>query len=298
MINRNRLKIRRLLKRTLCLIFLVVVLLAIGTGVRNYLIYGRLFPGLAGGSREEEEPDPTPLDEEPDPVSPEEKPDPGISGEEPNPSEETVPVINPLEPENTYLVADGDYLLALVTKQTTLGKYAPRDIVPLPDKVCQTWKYYLREEAADHLLQLWEAAQGDGIDLKVISAYRSYETQSELFHDYASQHGEEAANRFSARPGQSEHQLGTTVDFGGTSNDQYQSFADTPQGQWLAGHAYEFGFVMSYPPGSEEITGYVYEPWHFRYIGMEAAREWKESGQSLSEFLLRYRQQLTLLPQS
>ena len=80
--------------------------------------------------------------------------------------------------------------------------------------------------------------------------------------------------------------------------DQYQSFADTPQGKWLAEHAHEFGFVMSYPPGSEEITGYIYEPWHFRYIGVEEAREWKESGEVLCEFLLKYRQQLTLMPNS
>ena len=268
--------------------FVLLVFAASCAGTRNYLVYGRLFPGMAEG---EEEPAPDPTIEEPDPIPPEEEP-------VPPPPQETGPVQNPLEPGNLYLVADGDYLMALVTKQTTLGKYAPRDIVALPDEVCQTWKYYLREEAASHLVQLWEAAREEGIEIKVISAYRSYDTQTKLFQDYAAAHGEEAANRFSARPGQSEHQLGTTVDFGGTPSDQYQSFADTPQGKWLAEHAHEFGFVMSYPPGSEEITGYIYEPWHFRYIGVEEAREWKESGEVLCEFLLKYRQQLTLMPNS
>lgn len=282
MVNRNKPKTRRKLKRFLRLVLLALVLILACVGARNYLVYGRLFPDTAGEQAGEKEPDPAPPEEEPEPREPEE--------------EETEPVQNPLDPEKIYLVADGDYLMALVTKQTELGKYAPRDIVPLPDEVCHEWKYYLRQEAADHLMQLWEAAREDGIDIKVISAYRSYEVQTKLFEEYAFHHGEEAANRFSARPGQSEHQLGTAVDFGGTSEDKYQSFADTPQGQWLAEHAYKFGFVMSYPPGSEEITGYIYEPWHFRYIGVEAAREWKESGEVLCEFLLRYRQQLTLMP--
>jgi len=262
------------------LLALLIALACVGAG--KYLPYGRLFLNREAELVQEEKPGPDPTEEEPE--SPEQE------------GENTGSVQNPLDPEKKYLVADGDYLMALVTKQTDLGKYAPRDIVPLPDEVCQTWKYYLRQEAADHLMQLWEAARQDGIDLKVISAYRSYEVQKQLFEEYALSHGEEAANRFSARPGQSEHQLGTAVDFGGTPVDKDQSYADTPQGRWLAEHAYKFGFAMSYPPGSEEITGYIYEPWHFRYIGVEAAREWKESGEVLCEFLLRYRQQLTLLP--
>ncbi|NLA46732.1 MAG: M15 family metallopeptidase, partial [Firmicutes bacterium] len=96
---------------------------------------------------------------------------------------------------------------------------------------------------------------------------------------------EEAANRFSARPGQSEHQLGTTVDFGGTSADWTTGFANTKQGKWLLNNAHLYGFALSYPEGKESVTGYIYEPWHFRYIGVAVAKEWKESGLVLCEFL-------------
>ncbi len=284
--NRNRPKTRPRFKRFFFLLVLILLIAVAFSGLRNLIVYGRFFPDAAQGPGGEEKQDPGPPLEEPDPTPPEEDP----------PPPEADPVHNPLDPESMYLVADGDYLMALVTKQTTLGKYAPHDIVPLPDEICHVWKYSLREEAAGHLIELCEAAREEDLEIRVISAYRSYDTQNTLFQEYASAHGEEAANRFSARPGQSEHQLGTTVDFGGTDDDKYASFADTPQGQWLAEHAYKFGFVMSYPPGSEEVTGYIYEPWHFRYIGEEAAREWKESGKVLCEFLLGYRQQLTLMP--
>ncbi|MEW5785776.1 MAG: M15 family metallopeptidase [Bacillota bacterium] len=178
-------------------------------------------------------------------------------------------------------IADGDYLLALVTKLTTLGGYAPSDLVTIPAEMIhpsqRQWQYFLRREALEHLLIMAEAAREDGIELVLISAYRSYATQQTLFHDYAAAHGEEAANTFSARPGQSEHQLGTAVDFGGTASDRSQSFADTYPGIWLAENAHLYGFVMSYPAGATDVTGYIYEPWHFRYIGAAAAAAWKES---------------------
>lgn len=294
MLSKNRARPRRRvkLKRLLLLLFLLVVLMVAGIGARNYLIYGKLLPGIAGEAGEGKKPDPDPGEK---PGS-EEKPDPEEEPEPPGQEEPTPGLApSPTSPEQLYLVADGDYLMALVTKQTTLGKYAPQDIVPLPDWVCHKYKYHLRQEAADHLLELWEAAREEGVELKVVSAYRSYETQEQLFNDYAAYHGVEVATKFSARPGQSEHQLGTTVDFGGTEVDFKDSFADTPQGQWLEDHAHEFGFVMSYPPGSEGITGYIYEPWHFRYIGVEMAREWKESGEILCEFLWQRSQQHVIL---
>jgi len=132
---------------------------------------------------------------------------------------------------------------------------------------------------------MWEAARGEGVELLVTSAYRCYDTQDELFRNYASRHGEEKANSFSARPGQSEHQLGTAVDFGGTPADHTPAFAATTAGSWLAEHAHRYGFAMSYTEGTSEITGYIYEPWHFRYIGVEAAAARQESGLVLVEFL-------------
>lgn len=184
------------------------------------------------------------------------------------------------------IIADGDYLLALVTKETTLSEdYEPSDLEPIPSYMKPFYNMYLRAMALEMLKALWYSAREDGITLRIRSAYRSYSTQEGLFNDYASRHGEEEANRFSARPGQSEHQLGTTVDFGGTDVDLTADYAKTEQGRWLAEHAHRFGFALSYPEGKEHITGYIYEPWHYRYIGVEAAHAWKDSGLTLKEYL-------------
>jgi len=190
------------------------------------------------------------------------------------------------EEEDYKVISDGDYLLALVTKETTLkSDYVPADLKPLPDHLKTSEEMYLRAEALEHLKKMAEAAAEDGVTLKVASAYRSYDTQKYIFEDYASRHGKDEANRFSARPGQSEHQLGTTADFGGTAVDFSAEFASTDQGHWLAENAHYYGFALSYPEGKEDITGYIYEPWHYRYIGVDEAIKWKESGLTLKEYL-------------
>lgn len=189
------------------------------------------------------------------------------------------------------VIADGDYLLALVTKSTKLkSDYVPSDLRRIPDYMNPSYEMYLREEPLDKLEALWRAASEDGVNLAIRSAYRSYATQKYIFADFASRHGEEEANRFSARPGQSEHQLGTTIDFGGTSVDFSAAFGDTDQGRWLAENAHKFGFALSYPQGKEHVTGYIYEPWHYRYIGVRYASEWKRSGLTLKEYLQNFTQ--------
>ena len=191
----------------------------------------------------------------------------------------------PPEPGQILRIVDGDYLLALVTKDTYLGTYEPQDLEPLPSTVVaedqRRWTYYLRREALEQMLAMVEAAADDGVELFVISAYRSYSTQRQIFDGYVAKHGLEATGRFSARPGHSEHQLGTTVDFNSTSS----AFGETVPGRWLADNAYHYGFTLSYPPDSEHITGYIYEPWHFRYIGPEAALAWKSSGLIVHDYL-------------
>jgi len=184
------------------------------------------------------------------------------------------------------IVTDGDYLLALVTKETKLKKdYVPADLEPVPAYMNPYYAMQVRAVALEYLEIMWHAAKNDGVVLSIRSAYRSYSTQESLFNDYASRHGEEEANRFSARPGQSEHQLGTAIDFGGTTVDFSAAFSATSQGQWLAENAYKYGFAMSYPENSEDITGYIFEPWHFRFIGVDEALEWKQSEKTLKEFL-------------
>ena len=184
------------------------------------------------------------------------------------------------------VISDGNYLLALVIKETTLkSDYMPADLQPIPDYMNPSYNMQLRAEALEYLGALWNAADADGVTLHIRSAYRSYATQEGLFRDYASRHGEVEANRFSARAGQSEHQLGTAVDFGGSGVDFMAEFARTPQGHWLAENGHRFGFAMSYTEGNEEVTGYIFEPWHFRYIGIDEATRWKDSGKTLKEYL-------------
>ncbi len=121
----------------------------------------------------------------------------------------------------------------------------------------------LERRAAEALAEMAEAAAAEGVTLDVSSAYRSYDYQKGLFDRHVAQLGAEEASRVSARPGHSQHQLGTAVDFGSIT----PAFGDTEAGKWLAREAWRFGFSLSYPEGTEEITGYSYEPWHFRYIG-------------------------------
>lgn len=229
------------------------------------------------------------------PVTPvEAEEDEDKSAEEDNAASESVPSNQSPSSDSSssqnqtplLVVSEGDYLLALVIKDTTLkSDYVPANLVSVPAYMHPSYSMQLRNEALEHLAVLWQAAETDGVTLHIRSAYRSYNTQKGLFNDYASKYGEEQANRFSARPGQSEHQLGTAIDFGGTNVDFKADYGQTPQGLWLAANAYKYGFAMSYAEGKEHITGYIYEPWHYRYIGIEAAAEWKVSGKTLKEFL-------------
>ncbi|SHK24409.1 LD-carboxypeptidase LdcB, LAS superfamily [Anaerobranca californiensis DSM 14826] len=197
-----------------------------------------------------------------------------------------------------YLAVDPDNILTLVTKNVSLGNYRPSDLVELPKYLLSRpqWRYYLRKEAAYYLEKMWEDAKEQGITLYVASAFRDYETQKQIYNNHVLKYGEEMANRVSAKPGTSEHQLGTTVDFvdrpEGTLS---QSFANTPAGKWLMENAYKYGFVLSYPEGKESITGYIFEPWHYRYIGVDKAKAWKESGLTLNQFLKELPQNLIKL---
>lgn len=123
-------------------------------------------------------------------------------------------------------------------------------------------------------------ASKDGIYLNIVSGYRSYETQSYLYESYCARSGKQEADRFSARPGHSEHQTGLAMDI----NSVYDSFADTAEAKWLANNCWKYGFIIRYPKGKENITGYKYESWHIRYVGKELAKVLTQSGQTLEEY--------------
>ncbi len=125
------------------------------------------------------------------------------------------------------------------------------------------------------------AAKEDGISLWIASGYRSYDYQQGLYDRYVSNYGQAEADRFSARPGHSEHQTGLAFDL----NVIDDSFAGTPEAEWIAANCYKYGFIVRYPEGKEDITGYKYEPWHVRYLGVETATAVYESGLTLEEYL-------------
>jgi len=144
----------------------------------------------------------------------------------------------------------------------------------------------IRGLAYADFVALRAAASAAGAPVVVLSAYRSYNLQVQTFNYWVSVGGYEQALRTSARPGHSEHQLGTAIDFGDgiAAPWEYADWARTPQGAWLAAHAVEFGFVLSFPKGKTDVTCYDYEPWHYRYVGKELARAVSESRVTLREY--------------
>lgn len=177
-----------------------------------------------------------------------------------------------VDPESDTRFTSTDSLLVFANKKHKLPDgYEPGDLTMLT--VDCTYEMYMREEAANAMSEMFASAQEEGIYLVATSAYRSYDTQVELYNSYVESDGQEAADTYSSRPGYSDHQTGLATDITSESMGYGlgEEFEDTAEGQWLAEHAHEYGFVMRYPKGKEDITGYTYEPWHFRYIGVEEA---------------------------
>ncbi|MEX2542985.1 MAG: M15 family metallopeptidase [Trueperaceae bacterium] len=148
----------------------------------------------------------------------------------------------------------------------------------------------LRAPAVADLAELLSAAGRAGVLFELQSAYRSFEYQEQVFSGWVRAQGREQALLTSARPGHSEHQLGTAIDLrtrGGPAPWGLADWAETPEGTWLQANAWRFGFVMSYPRGREAVTCYAYEPWHYRWFGRDAAAEIRSSGLTAREWLWR-----------
>ncbi len=142
-------------------------------------------------------------------------------------------------------------------------------------------------EARDAFYKMNKDAQKSGLNLKAFSTYRSYEYQDRLFKSYVKEHGEKEANRFSAKPGESEHQTGLAFDIGGDDQSCWanQNFNNTKEAKWLYENAYKYGFILRYPEGKENITGYMYESWHYRYVGTEHSKNFAMNNLTLEEYL-------------
>ena len=142
----------------------------------------------------------------------------------------------------------------------------------------------LNKEAAKYFREMVNDAKKDGIKLWSVSAYRSYSTQNSLYNRYVSNDGKQKADTYSARPGHSEHNLGLAVDINCASSSRH--FEKTKEYKWLKDNSYKYGFIERYPLGKEFITGYKYEPWHFRYLGSEVATEVYELNVTYEEYLV------------
>lgn len=198
--------------------------------------------------------------------------------------------LSSIEPENAE-----EYLL-LANKQNPLGSdYKPSNLTRLECKTADKREMYLRKDAATALTAMMLAMEADGIsDVSVTSAYRAYSRQQELFDGYVSKHMAEgmtkdeaiaAALEYSAQPGTSEHQTGLCLDFITSTAGLDKEFEDTAAFRWLSENAYKFGFILRYPEDKVDITGYTYEPWHYRFVGRAAATEIYNSGLCFEEYL-------------
>ncbi|MGN4123936.1 D-alanyl-D-alanine carboxypeptidase family protein [Lysinibacillus sphaericus] len=158
-------------------------------------------------------------------------------------------------------------------------------IYPLPS----TFAPDVNPEASQALDKMLAAARKlKGFDLVAFSGYRSFEYQTTLYNNYVNRDGQAAADRYSARPGYSEHQTGLAFDIGERDKKDVwltEEFGETPAGKWLVENAQEYGFILRFPQNKEAITGYMYESWHFRYVGIDVAKEIKKQNITLEEYL-------------
>jgi D-alanyl-D-alanine carboxypeptidase len=194
-------------------------------------------------------------------------------------------------PSVTGPPAESVTLLSPVDKDHALpADYVPPGLAAVPASyLAPGFGGELRQEAVDALTRMLDDASAAGHDIRARSAYRSYAEQETTFNYWVGQLGFDQAVRVSAMPGHSEHQLGTTADLSSPEVgwDLVESFGETAPGKWLAANAHDYGFALSYPDGKEDVTGYSYEPWHFRYIGTAEAQAWKASGLTLNQYLLQ-----------
>ena len=162
--------------------------------------------------------------------------------------------------------------LMLVNKFNYLDStYVPNDITNIP----LTYAFsdnQATKEVLSAFKNMWQKAKSENLNLIVNSSYRDYESQENVWNNYEARNGEEYADSIAARPGYSEHQTGLALDiitYGANKN----TFEDTDEFKWLQKNAHKYGFILRYPKDKEDITGYEYESWHYRYVGVEAATE-------------------------
>ena len=156
-----------------------------------------------------------------------------------------------------------------------------------PSDLVEFYGHQLRAEAAKAADTMIDAAATDGVTLLVSSAYRSYAVQQQTYQYWVSVNGQQVADQLSARPGYSEHQTGLAIDFASPEGCRLEEcYRDTLAGQWLAKNAPRYGYILRFPDGRQSVTGYRFEPWHYRYVGVQIAQEYVSSGaKTFEEFI-------------
>lgn len=190
------------------------------------------------------------------------------------------------------LDADTDNLLIRVDKTVLLDEnFVPPSLVPLTAESARAGAYVinrndlsLRSDVEKALSHMAHAARDQGITLVVSSTYRSYAYQKRVYERNVAQMGKEAADRESARPGASQHQLGTVIDFGSITDE----YAKTSAGKWLTANAGKYGWSLSFPDGYEFITGYRWECWHYRYVGPLAVRFQQKWFNDVQQYMIEF----------
>ena len=192
-----------------------------------------------------------------------------------------------LQSENDFSSEDLSPFYLIDKKHTVSSDYIPKNLIPLKKNELfdiDKDNLSLRPEAYEALKKLAEAALKDGVKLTVSSTYRSYEYQKNLFDYWVSVDGLEEAERESARPGTSQHQLGLALDFAPVDD----AFDKTPAGKWVYENASKYGWSLSFPQGYEHVTGYRWECWHFRYIGKPAVDFQKKWFSNIQQFMIEF----------
>lgn len=173
----------------------------------------------------------------------------------------------------------------IVNKYYLLTKdYNPENLVKIPTKYAWGDDNYIIKDVYEAFLDMWKAASKEGYYLMVNSAYRTYEYQEQLYNDYKENYGLKYAENYAARPGASEHQTGMALDIFEKDHTSSKTFKDTEVYTWLKDNSYKYGFILRYPEGKENITGYSFESWHYRYVGIDTAKEIYQKNITFDEY--------------